>query len=78
VTRPYQLEQQSPGRDGPAGARFRQVHTSVLDEPGHETRATSTAVLSEPVLADWNREEEVAAWAHLQQASEGDTSDDRG
>jgi hypothetical protein len=30
-----------------------------------------SALVSEPALADWNREEEDAAWAHLQQPSEG-------
>jgi hypothetical protein len=30
-----------------------------------------SALLSEPALSDWNREEEDAAWAHLQQPDEG-------
>lgn len=30
-----------------------------------------SALMSEPALADWNRDEEDAAWAHLQQSSEG-------
>lgn len=48
-----------------AGARRALV--TVLDEPGDEAGANSSALLSEPALADWNREEEDAAWAHLQQ-----------
>jgi len=48
-----------------AGARRALV--TVLDEPGDETDENSSALLSEPALADWNREEEDAAWAHLQQ-----------
>lgn len=48
-----------------AGARRALV--TVLDEPGDEADVNSSAMLSEPALADWNREEEDAAWAHLQQ-----------
>jgi hypothetical protein len=39
---------------------------SFPGETGEESEATSGALLSEPALADWNREEEDAAWAHLQ------------
>lgn len=48
-----------------AGARRALV--TVLDEPGDEAEVNSSALLSEPALADWDREEEDAAWAHLQQ-----------
>ncbi len=48
-----------------AGARRALV--TVLDEPGDEAEVNSAALLSEHALADWNREEEDAAWAHLQQ-----------
>jgi hypothetical protein len=56
----------------------RRALVTILNEPGDQAGASSPVLLSEPALADWNREEEDAAWAHLQQASEGDTSDDRG
>lgn len=51
--------------DLPAGRRV--LVTVLDDEPvGHPAE---TALLSEAVLAeDWNRPEEDAAWAHLQQA----------
>ena len=43
----------------------RRALLTILDEPGlgvsHEA-----AVLSEPALTDWEREEEDAAWSHLQ------------
>jgi hypothetical protein len=45
---------------------YRALVTILADEPSsvHET-----ALLSEPALADdWNRPEEDAAWAYLQQA----------
>ncbi|HEU0079653.1 MAG TPA: hypothetical protein VFQ76_18490 [Longimicrobiaceae bacterium] len=45
----------------------RRALVTVLDEPGDEADVNVTALLSEPALADWNREEEDAAWAHLQQ-----------
>lgn len=45
----------------------RRALVTVLDEPADEAR-NATALLSESALADWNREEEDAAWAHLQQA----------
>jgi hypothetical protein len=38
----------------------------MLLDDDEATRAT--ALLSEAALSDWNREEEDAAWAHLQQA----------
>lgn len=44
----------------------RRALVTVLDEPADE-RADVTALLSEAALSDWNREEEDAAWAHLQQ-----------
>ncbi len=49
----------------PAGRRA--LVTVLEDEPiGHPSE---TVLLSEAVLAeDWNRPEEDAAWAHLQQA----------
>ncbi len=44
----------------------RRALVTVLEEqaavPGE------TALLAEPALADWNRPEEDAAWAHLQSA----------
>ena len=46
----------------------RRALVTVLEEPADESEANMTALLSEPALADWNREEEDAAWAHLQQA----------
>jgi hypothetical protein len=45
----------------------RRALVTLLDEPADET-AHATALLSEAALSDWNREEEDAAWAHLQQA----------
>ena len=48
-------------------AARRALVTILDDEP--ITHATETALLSEAALAeDWNRPEEDAAWAHLQQA----------
>jgi hypothetical protein len=44
----------------------RRALVTVLDEPADESPNT-TALLSEQALSDWNREEEDAAWAHLQQ-----------
>jgi hypothetical protein len=44
----------------------RRAIVTLLDEPGEES-AHATALLSEAALSDWNREEEDAAWAHLQQ-----------
>lgn len=53
---------------------FEQVHlpaarralvTILEDEPS--LRPVETALLSETALQDWNRPEEDAAWAHLQQ-----------
>ena len=40
----------------------RAIVTIMEDEP----QAHDTALLSESALADWNRPEEDAAWAHLQ------------
>jgi hypothetical protein len=37
----------------------------------HTAEDFDSALMSEPALADWNREEEDAAWAYLQQASAG-------
>jgi hypothetical protein len=45
----------------------RRALVTVLEEWGEEAEPDSTALLSEAALADWNREEEDAAWAHLQQ-----------
>ena len=46
--------------------RHRALVTILADEPSD---AHETALLSEASLAeDWNRPEEDAAWAHLQQA----------
>lgn len=45
----------------------RRALVTVLEELGEEAEPNSTALLSEAALADWNREEEDAAWAHLQQ-----------
>ena len=39
---------------------------TVLEEPFDEAAGNSAALLSESALADWAREEEDAAWAHLQ------------
>jgi hypothetical protein len=49
----------------PAGRRA--LVTVLEDEPS--SHLAETALLSEKALAeDWNRPEEDAAWAHLQQA----------
>jgi hypothetical protein len=45
----------------------RRALVTVLDEPADE-HPLATALLSEAALSDWNRDEEDAAWAHLQQA----------
>ena len=43
----------------------RRALVMILDEkPSHVL--SETALLSEAALADWNRPEEDAAWAHLQ------------
>jgi len=48
-------------------AARRALVTILEDEP--LTQRTETALLSETALAeDWNRPEEDAAWAHLQEA----------
>ncbi len=48
-------------------AARRALVTILEDAPA--VHATETALLSEAALAeDWNRPEEDAAWAHLQQA----------
>lgn len=45
----------------------RRALVTVLDEPADEAGEATSALLSEPALAeDWNRPEEDAAWAHLQ------------
>ena len=41
---------------------------TVLDESSDEAGDNVTALLSEQALAEWNSEEEDAAWAHFQQA----------
>lgn len=45
----------------------RRALVTLLDEPADEA-AHVTMLLSEAALSEWNREEEDAAWAHLQQA----------
>lgn len=45
----------------------RRALVTVLDEPPDESGGATSALLSEPALAeDWDRPEEDAAWAHLQ------------
>ena len=39
---------------------------AVLEEPFDGAMGNSAALLSESALADWARDEEDAAWAHLQ------------
>ncbi|HEU0015056.1 MAG TPA: hypothetical protein VFQ45_15310 [Longimicrobium sp.] len=46
----------------------RRALVTVLDESPDEAGANVTALLSEAALAEWNSDEEDAAWAHLQQA----------
>ena len=46
----------------------RRALVTVLEEPADEAGGNTGALLSEAALADWNRDEEDAAWAHLQQA----------
>lgn len=42
---------------------------TVLEESGEDdAEGNVTALLSEQALAEWNSEEEDAAWAHFQQA----------
>jgi len=43
----------------------RRALLTILDEPSEDT-AHETAVLAEHALADWGRDEEDEAWAHLQ------------
>ena len=43
----------------------RRALVTILDE-APVARANDEALLTEPALADWNRPEEDAAWAHLQ------------
>lgn len=43
----------------------RRALVTVLDEAADAD--VSSALLSEAALADWNHEDEDAAWAHLQQ-----------
>jgi hypothetical protein len=55
--------------DGPAGAAKapRHVLVTFTDEAVRSDTALNGAALSEPALAqDWLRDEEEAAWAHLQ------------
>lgn len=40
---------------------------TVLEESDDERGANITALLSEQALAEWNSDEEDAAWAHFQQ-----------
>ena len=47
----------------------RRALVTILEEP--PARAEETALLSEAALADWNRPEEDAAWAHTQQIASG-------
>lgn len=44
----------------------RRALVTVLDEVADEAGGDLTTLLSEPALADWDRSEEDAAWAHLQ------------
>lgn len=45
----------------------RRALVTMLEESAEEANGDITALLSEPSLAeDWSREEEDAAWAHLQ------------
>ena len=44
----------------------RRALVTVLDETA-ASEADMLALLSEAALADWNHEDEDAAWAHLQQ-----------
>lgn len=46
-------------------AARRALVTILEEQPA--SGISETALLSEPALADWNRPEEDAAWAHLQQ-----------
>lgn len=51
----------------PAAKAPRHVLVTFTDEAAPADNALSGAALSEPTLAqDWLREEEEAAWAHLQ------------
>jgi hypothetical protein len=52
------LEEVEPGAP-------RRALLTILDEPSGEA-AHEAAVLAEPALADWSRDEEDEAWAHLQ------------
>lgn len=47
-------------------AEARRALVTVLDEAADEEAANSAALLSEAALADWDREEEDAAWGGLQ------------
>jgi hypothetical protein len=44
----------------------RRALVTVLDEAAAQAETGSTALLAERALADWNRDDEDAAWAHLQ------------
>jgi hypothetical protein len=44
----------------------RRVLVTLLPEAADEAGDLTSALLSEAALSDWNREEEDAAWAHLQ------------
>ena len=70
----YEAILQPDGRlqfvDGPAATESRaprHVLVTFTDLPAAADTALSGALLSEPALAeDWLRDEETAAWAHLQ------------
>jgi hypothetical protein len=45
----------------------RRAFVTVLDEKANAVVLDPSLLLSEGALSDWNREEEDAAWAYLQQ-----------
>ena len=47
----------------------RRALVTVLDEKSDAVVPDPSLLLSEGALSDWNREEEDAAWAYLQQES---------
>jgi hypothetical protein len=49
-------------------SQSRRALVTVLEEEADEADANLPALLSEAALADWNRDEEDSAWAHLQPA----------
>ena len=60
------LTEASYRRPGPLRGREDEavIETVEVEEPAAVPGVT--ALLAEPALADWNRPEEDAAWAHLQ------------